>query len=123
MTRRRTPEEVGACIRQRRAELGLTQDAIPGISAAALRKLEAGTAPTPRDAKRIALLRGLQWKSTALDDLTRGADPATLVEVPITVDASGVNMDELRRADPEAYDAIEQMARIALDRARKRSNN
>ncbi len=38
----------------------------------------------------------------------------------IAIAASGVDLEELRRRDPEAYDQILGLARIALDRARDR---
>ena len=34
--------------------------------------------------------------------------------------ASGTDLDELRRLDPEAYEQIVNLARLALDRARER---
>lgn len=55
-------------------------------------------------------------------------DPRTTVDLsevlrredPIRLSASGVDLDELRERDPEAYEAIMRQARIALDRARER---
>lgn len=38
----------------------------------------------------------------------------------VRISASGVDLDELRRLDPEAYEAIIRQAEIALDRARDR---
>jgi len=38
----------------------------------------------------------------------------------VRISASGVDLDELRRLDPEAYQAIIRQAEIALDRARDR---
>lgn len=69
-----------------------------------------------------------------------GADPGTLsgplgfsptvpsvvtakVRIPqpaVRIEASGVDLSELRRLDPEAYEAIIRQAEIALDRARER---
>lgn len=116
----RSPAEVGECIRLRRAELGLSQSAIEGISAAALRKIEAGNAPTPRDSTRIALMRGLDWADDALDRLADGVDPVE-VRRTIHMSASGTDLEQLRIEDPEAYAALEELGRIALARARARS--
>lgn len=57
-----------------------------------------------------------------------GLDPAAVFEAagrpfdraPIEISASGVDLDELAREDPEQYEAIMDLARLALDRARAR---
>lgn len=41
-------------------------------------------------------------------------------EEEITLAASGVDLEEVRRVDPERYQHIEGLARLALDRARRR---
>ncbi|MCU1488312.1 MAG: hypothetical protein JWN67_5058 [Actinomycetia bacterium] len=46
------------------------------------------------------------------------ADAARAKDLRISAD--GVDLEELRHADPEAYDQLMGMARIALDRARQR---
>ncbi len=72
----------------------------------------------PRDDTLVAAARAV------------GIDPAVLFEAagrpfrgprePLGMDASGVDLEELRRLDPEAYGNIQALARIALEQARQR---
>ena len=39
---------------------------------------------------------------------------------PLELSASGVDLDELRRVDPDAYELIVAQAQLALERARRR---
>lgn len=109
--------------------MGLTQEGIPGVSSSLVRHVERGTAPQGgQGVKRRALLAALRWPPDAMVLLASGADPDELdyqpdpEPEPIQIAASGVDLEELRRVDPESYDQIIGMARIALDRARQRSS-
>lgn len=68
------------------------------------------------DADRVELLELAGYEDDAAIERARAARQGR-----IHMAASGVDLEELRQLDPEAYDSIENMARIALDRARQRS--
>lgn len=126
----RTPSEVGALVRARRESLGLTQEEVPNVSSSLVRTVERGTASgSGRGLTRAALMSALRWPPNGLELLAAGADPADLDldrdpdPEPIQMAASGADLEQLRTEDPEAYAALEQMARIALDRARRRDQD
>lgn len=78
-TKPRTPQEVGAIVRQRRVELGLRQEGLDGVSSMTVRQIEQGTAsPSGRGITRVALMRALGWPPDALDRLAAGEDPKHL---------------------------------------------
>lgn len=88
-----------------------------------------GESEPSRD-KVFALERLLEAEPGSLSKLLGYVPTTTRIgfenigEVPlknITVSASGVDLNELARLDPEAYEAIMRQAEIALDRARGRS--
>lgn len=111
---------MGQIVKERREALGIAQDDIDGISSATVRKIERGIAGAIRGQKRAALTTTLRWPLNALDLLADGADPEELGSPSIEISASGVDLDELARIDPEQYESIMDLARIALDRARAR---
>lgn len=123
--RTRTREEVGALLRERRQTLGLRQEGIDGVSSSTVRLIEKGDqrVATPRGLTVAAMMRALGWPPDAIVRLAAGEDPASLTGTTdrlIEMSASGVDLDELRRVDPETYAAIETLARSALDRANER---
>ena len=66
-------------VRQRRLELGLTQESLAeaaGVSPATVRKLESGTQAHYRDRTCTRLAQALGWGPGALDDLRRGGTTA-----------------------------------------------
>lgn len=77
----RTPAEIGALLRRRREHLDKNQDQLEHVSAATVRKLEAGTEPTPRKQTQLRLARALRWPPDAYERLKRGDDPASLPHV------------------------------------------
>lgn len=100
-----------------------------GVAYRTLQKVLAGE-PLKRRDRRAALARALGFRGDAFDLVERGEHPVTLVQEQqaqaapggqIKLSASGVDLDELLAKDPEAYAAIMEQARIALDRARDRS--
>lgn len=129
----RTPAQIGDEYRRRRTRLRLTQDQIPGVSSATVRKIEKGTEPNPTERIRLHLAEALGWPDNAHELLAQGATASELLDEfdrvhrpgpaggPIRLSASGVDLDELLDRDPEAYAAIMEQARIALDRARQRN--
>lgn len=98
----RTNEEVGAAIRARRVEQGLTQEGIEGISSSTIRKIERGELGISLHSKS-RLAKALGWPSNAIDRLLAGDDPADLEEsedLPVAgYDArlSRLPADQLRR--------------------------
>lgn len=120
-------------LRRVRARYGWTQEqaaaqAIRGLSRAPLGLLENGK---PENNRALAsTLEGVRqayglpdewWVHVLSGELT--VDLAVAGKVgpePIRLSASGVDLDELLERDPEAYAAIMEQARIALDRARER---
>jgi len=66
-------------VRQRRLELGLTQENLAeaaGVSPATVRKLESGSQAHYRDLTCTRLAQALGWDPGALDDLRRGGPTA-----------------------------------------------
>jgi transcriptional regulator with XRE-family HTH domain len=97
---------------------GLTLRAIEqatGVSYPTMQKLLAGERVTRRD-RLVVLAQYFGWPGDAFDRIRRGEEPVD----EIHIDASGVDLEELRQVDPESYDQIMSMARLALDRARDR---
>lgn len=81
-----------------------------------------GESEPSRD-KVFALERLLEAEPGTFSHLLGYAPPvmhAALGPLDAHISASGVDLDELKRLDPEAYDAILRQAEIALDRARGR---
>jgi transcriptional regulator with XRE-family HTH domain len=120
---------IGEFLRRLRARRGWTQEQAAGaggrgLSRAPLGMLENGKPENNRPLR--STLEGIQraydlpdewWALVVSGDLT--AD-TTMSDGPIRLSASGVDLDELHEKDPEAYAAIMEQARIALDRARER---
>lgn len=127
-------KEVGRRIEAARRRLRLTKRGAAtkaGISEALWRHLEAGErspAPgvvvpvSPRDASLEAAARAVALDPAPLFKLV-GRDYVPLDDEPIELSASGVDLEELRLADPEMYEQLMAMARTALDRARERRLN
>jgi len=92
------------------------------MSAAALRKIESGTAPTPRAAKRLALMRALRWPPDALDRLAEGDDPHAL-DGPATTSSGGSPVEVAILSDPGLDDIQKDLLLVAyrgaVDRTRK----
>lgn len=127
------PKALGQIVRDRRLDLGLSQVEVAGragVSEPAYRSLETGrTRATDRTLSLVS--KALEWPSTALRDIRDGKDgwkdllhsSGTGADEPrseLSISASGVNLDELRDLDPDAYDLIVLQAQAALDRARRR---
>lgn len=75
----RTPAEVGAIVRQRREELGLTQEGC-GVSSSLVKQIESGTAPIEgRGSKRATFMKALSWPTDALTRLSRGEEPRLML--------------------------------------------
>jgi len=124
-------EELGRVARERRIALGRTQVAVVAkacelmgadvVSEPTLRAVETGrTAATDR--VLAAISRGLDWPPNALASIRDGADVSTFEpdDEPMTMDASGVDLEELRQLDPDAYEQLVQLGRTLLERARER---
>lgn len=71
----RTPSEVGAIMRRRREAVGRAQDAILGVSAATVRKIEQGTETSPRRRTTSLYATTLGWPADAYERLMAGEDP------------------------------------------------
>lgn len=120
-----TAEEFGRILRDHRARKHLSQQAIAdglrdlgeGVTASAVGDWERGGS-YPSRPKVFALEKVL---GLAAGDLTRylGFMPSNPDE-DLELSASGVDLDELRRLDPDAYELIVRQAELALDRARER---
>lgn len=119
---------IGTFLRRVRAKRGWTQEQAAsaggrGLSRAPLGMLENGKPENNRPLR--STLEGVQrayelpdewWQLVLRGDLNEDAGASG----PIRLSASGVDLDELLERDPEAYAAIMEQARIALDRARDR---
>lgn len=90
-------------------------DRASGISYKTIRRLLDGDGVTRRD-RLVVLAQFFGWPSDGFDRIRRGEEPTE----EIHIDASGTDLEELRQADPESYDQIMAMAKLALDRARER---
>lgn len=92
------------------------------MAPATLQKLlEGGGIARPDRAAALSIYLG--WAGDGIDRIRAGQEPDLDPDPepePIQMAASGADLEQLRVADPEAYAALEQMARIALDRARRR---
>lgn len=75
---KRSPAEVGQLIRQRREELGLSQEAIEGVSSSSVRKIENATAEDFRRSTIVAYMRALGWAPDAYERMRAGENPASL---------------------------------------------
>lgn len=129
------PVALGARIAELRAAAGLTSAQAArraGITAAYWHAVE-NASPQGRNRRpsipRVPVLRAIadavDGDRAELLDMAGHEDDAAIDRAragrhAITVNTSGVDLEELRRTDPEAYDQIIGMARIALDRARRR---
>lgn len=104
---------VGTSIRDARLAAGLTQVELGeriGVRQQSVVKWEQGiTKPSTSRLASIATALGV-----TADQLLGGES------LRPEMSASGIDLDELRRVDPEMYAQIEQMARLALDRANER---
>jgi transcriptional regulator with XRE-family HTH domain len=142
----RTWKQVGQLLAERREALGLTQaeaSQLANISEASWNVLENGRAERFRRSTLRGAAVALKWPLDAIDRLIAGEDPARFVHtvhtnavIPIAVvpqagevgrsdgeiqlDASGVDLEELRLTDPDGYARVVEMARLLLDRARER---
>ena len=86
-----------------------------GIGQQTVSKWETGvTTPRPRALRRLA--EQLDVPMTRLLSLAGYLEPG--VGEPVQT-GSGTELDELRREDPEAYEAVMEMARTALARVRQ----
>lgn len=98
-------QRLGDLTKQRREELGLTQQQIQGRggpSTASLRRLENGRATSMDRGKRRDLERALDWRIGSIDDILEGGDPAPAseaVEIPnltATTTPDGVTRYEVK---------------------------
>lgn len=71
----------------------------------------------PLDADRIELLQLAGYDEDAAIEQARLARQGR-----IQMAASGVDLEELRLRDPEAYENLQNLPAIALDRARQRAD-
>ena len=100
-----------------------------GLSEGSWRHIESGRrslgragvkAPAPTTATVVPMAVVLGWRSDWLDRLRTGREPVELADSP-TEDRPHMDWEALRRADPEMASAIEQVGRMALARARERT--
>jgi hypothetical protein len=91
--KQRTAQQVGDLVRDRRTALRLTQDAIPGVSSATVRKIEAGIEEGRRPATVVALTEALGWPRDALDRLAAGEDPKAFTVRQVSA-ASGAQIPD-----------------------------
>lgn len=128
-------KELGQIVRDRRLDLGMSQVDVAlraGISEPAYRALETGR--TRSSDRTLSLVsRALDLPTHALrsirDDLESNGSTTTSLDLAsierrhesIALSASGVDLDELHRLDPDAYELIIAQAQLALDRARERN--
>lgn len=144
----RSPEELGALVRQRRLALGRKQVDVVRVMRAAsggrvvseptYRAVETGRT-NASDLSLAAISVGLDWPPGALAAIRAGEDPDTIPERPaaaswgstgspggeisIASDGAGLgfDLDELRRLDPETHAQLMALARTALGHARARA--
>ena len=68
--------EVGRQVAQRRGELGLTQEQIPGVSSSTVRLIERGARDSYRAATLAAVEKALRWASGSIENgILRGEQP------------------------------------------------
>lgn len=114
--------DFGTRLRHLREARGLTQaqlaelvtDAGMAVTYQAIQNWELGRTGTTR-ANALAVEQAL------------GVDPGTLAGIlgytadqQVQLSASGGALEEIRQVDPEYYAQLEEMARLALDRVKKR---
>jgi transcriptional regulator with XRE-family HTH domain len=80
----RTWSRVGKLVRERRLDLGMTQEELAAsagkdLSSATLGKIERGGADLYRDATLRTLCKALAWTSDSIDRILGGADPVVVV--------------------------------------------
>lgn len=118
-------ERLGAAIRARRMEIGAPRQADladqAGISDTTWNLAETGKVVGQRSLAKIALVLG--WTASSAAEVLAGGEPtlASGAAAAIQVDASGTDLSELARLDPEAYELVMRQAALALDRARDRN--
>lgn len=116
---------VGTRIRAERVQAGLTQTQLGdlvGVKQQSVAKWEDGGTITIERLEAIAevlqipvrILLGEPTNETTVPSRSNDADHV------LELSASGVDLEELRRLDPQAYELIVRQAELALDRARER---
>lgn len=90
-----------------------------GVDARTITKLVNGQPVTRRPAL-VRLATHFGWEPDGFDRIREGREPYSAAEQDIRLSASGVDLEELRLEDPESYEQIMGLARLALDRARER---
>lgn len=129
---------VGERIRTARERAGLTQaelGAQVGVKQQSVQKWEAGKGITLTRLDAIAEVLKIttpallghpnRFPSTRPPDPVKpryGPDqPDEDLDDELELSASGVDLEELRRLDPDAYAVVQRQAELLLDRARERS--
>lgn len=81
--KKRTRAQVGELFRARRESLGLSQDDVPNLSSATVRKIENASVPSfkPRTLRTFAA--GVAWQPDAYERLLAGADPTEMAAVDL----------------------------------------
>lgn len=108
-------------IKQRRAELGLTQEEVSRRAAelghklphATLRTLEQGKTATPRKPTRLALAAGLDLDPSVLDAWSKGVEPEVPPEDDLLAQLDALRARVEQRSNP---DRMTQMIRDADER-------
>lgn len=111
--KKRTPQQAGAIIRERREALRLIQDGISDVSGTLIYQLEEGKAPEKsRGPARATFFHALGWPGDAYNRLLAGEDPATFKPASSAV----VELDR-----PNTTDALRALdaAIAALSRVRE----
>src|SRR4051812_8964449 len=85
----RTEQEVGDILKERREQLGLTQEDTPNVSSATVRKIENGTATSFRRASMLAYMDALGWPPNSRDRLIAGENPAEFTRIGGSIVLSG----------------------------------
>jgi hypothetical protein len=124
----RSADELGQIMKARRGFLGRTQVQVVEVAKAAgrdisepsYRQLENGRGWEKASARILSAASvGLEWPPDALARVALGADPSGVGAIEMS--ASGIDLDELARVDPEMYEQIRSMAALALERANRRN--
>lgn len=116
---------MGARIRVARETAGLSQvelGARVGVKQQSVQKWESGASSlSARRLEEVADALGVPVGDLLGDIRRTMTDHIGMTdEATVELSASGVDLEELHRLDPEQYDAIMRQAELALDRARQR---
>lgn len=117
--KKRTPQQVGEILRQRREQLFLSQDDLDGVSSATVGKAERAVQTSFKPRTMAAYMRALGLVPGAYGRLLAGEDLAGLVddtvgEVQWSAHEGPSALDRLRGVDPEMWADMNRIAERRL---------